>query len=77
MLPVAVLRNSGWMDKVKVGILDFLGLFPCFSGMPATFQPVFALPNGALSSWGEFIQKHRTKPNAKTSLISCVGAKPN
>lgn len=65
------------MDEVGVGILDFLGLFPRFSGMPATFQPVFALPSGAFSSRGGFIQKPRTKPSAKTSLISCVGAKPN
>lgn len=42
---------------LESGFQIFLGLFPWFSGMPATFQPVFALPSGAFSSWDEFIQR--------------------
>lgn len=62
--------------ELEFGILGGF-FFPSFSGMPAPPQPVFALPSRAFASWGGFIQKHRTEPSAKTSLISCVGAKPN
>lgn len=65
------------MDKVTVRIVMILGLFLCFFGIPPTSQPVCALPNAAFSPRGGFILKHRPNPSAKTSLISCVGAKPN
>lgn len=54
----------------------FCGFF--FGGeMPPTPQPIRALPNAAFSPWGGFTPKHQPNPSAKTSLISCVGAKPN
>lgn len=68
------------MDKVTIEIVGFWGLFLVFFfETPLTSQPIHALSNTeeVFSPRGGFTPKHQSSPSAKTSLISCVGAKPN
>lgn len=62
------------MDEAGVSISDVLGLFPCFSQLSSLFLPTqvghFLLRVGLFG-------RAEQNPSAKTSLITCVGAKSN